>query len=250
MRSFRVIVIQAVLSLIWFPSQAQSSEGAFSLGTGFVVAEDYLVTAAHVLRGRDSVWVGPIGPKRWVKARVIKVNEQHDLALISAKVEASVVKFARWSDVPTGLEIFVIGFPQPRLQGLSKKITQGIINGNRSDRNDSFDLGYFQFSAEVQQGNSGGPIFSPDGLVVGMVQKKLNALSVAEKTNDLPVNVNYGLKSSEIIHFLAGTPAEVNMSALSLQTVLRPYQLFAQNQSAVFAVVGRKTPVAPEAPRP
>ncbi len=220
------------------------------MGTGFVVAEGYMVTAAHVLRDKDSVWVGPIEPRRWLKAQVVKVNEQHDLALIAVKLDAPGLSLARWSEVPNGLEVFVVGFPQPRLQGLSKKITQGLINGNRSDRNESFDSGYFQFSAEVQQGNSGGPIFSPDGLVVGMVQKKLNALSVAEKTNDLPVNVSYGLKSSEIVNFLAGTPAQANVSSLSLRTLLRPYQVFAQHQGSIFAVVGRKSPVAPEASNP
>lgn len=233
------------------PAMAQSTPASnLSMGTGFVVAEGLMVTAAHVLRDKDSVWVGPMEAKRWLRAQVVKVDEQHDLALIAVKLDAPALSLARWSDVPNGLEVFVVGFPQPRLQGLSKKITQGLINGNRSDRNESFDSGYFQFSAEVQQGNSGGPIFSPDGLVVGMVQKKLNALSVAEKTNDLPVNVSYGLKSSEIVNFLAGTPAQANVSSLSLRTLLRPYQVFAQHQSSIFAVVGRKSPAAPEAVTP
>jgi hypothetical protein len=94
------------------------------------------------------------------------------------------------------------------------------------------------------------PRVLPDGLVVGMVQKKLNALSVAEKTNDLPVNVSYGLKSSEIMNFLVGTPAQANVSSLSLRTVLRPYQVFAQHQGSIFAVVGRKSAAAPEASSP
>lgn len=233
------------------PAMAQTTPASnLSMGTGFVVADGLMVTAAHVLRDKDSVWVGPMEAKRWLRAQVVKVDEQHDLALIAVKLDAPALSLARWSDVPNGLEVFVVGFPQPRLQGLSKKITQGLINGNRSDRNESFDSGYFQFSAEVQQGNSGGPIFSPDGLVVGMVQKKLNALSVAEKTNDLPVNVSYGLKSSEIVNFLAGTPAQANVSSLSLRTLLRPYQVFAQHQGSIFAVVGRKSPAAPEAVTP
>ena len=38
-----------------------------SLGTGFVVADGYLLTAMHVVRDKDSIWVGPIDGKRWVK---------------------------------------------------------------------------------------------------------------------------------------------------------------------------------------
>jgi len=217
----------------------------FSVGTGFIVAESYLLTAQHVLRNQDSVWVGPIDGKRWVKAEIIKYDNQLDLALIKAAVSGSALSFANWSDVPTGLEVMAIGFPQPRLQGLSKKITQGLVNGNRSDRNESFDAGFFQFSAEVQVGNSGGPVLAPDGLVVGMVQKKLDALSVAERTHDLPVNVSYGLKSSEIMTFLKGTPVDPIVKNLSLSTNLRPYQVFSLKQGSVFAVVGRKSPIPP-----
>jgi hypothetical protein len=217
----------------------------FSVGTGFIVADGYLLTAQHVLRNQDSVWVGPIDGKRWVKAEIVKYDNQLDLALIKAAVSGSALSFANWSDVPTGLEVMAIGFPQPRLQGLSKKITQGLVNGNRSDRNESFDAGFFQFSAEVQVGNSGGPVLAPDGLVVGMVQKKLDALSVAERTHDLPVNVSYGLKSSEILTFLKGTPADPIVKSLSLSTNLRPYQVFSLKQASVFAVVGRKSPTPP-----
>ena len=217
----------------------------FSVGTGFIVADGYLLTAQHVLRNQDSVWVGPIDGKRWVKAEIVKYDNQLDLALIKAAVSGSALSFANWSDVPTGLEVMAIGFPQPRLQGLSKKITHGLVNGNRSDRNESFDAGFFQFSAEVQVGNSGGPVLAPDGLVVGMVQKKLDALSVAERTHDLPVNVSYGLKSSEILTFLKGTPADPIVKNLSLSTNLRPYQVFSLKQASVFAVVGRKSPTPP-----
>jgi len=238
-----------------FSAQAQTpatpnTPGQLSVGTGFVVAEGYLLTAQHVLRGQDSIWVGPLEGRKWVRAEVVKFDNQLDLALISAKVSAAALSFATWADVPTGLEVTAIGYPQPKLQGLSKKITQGLINGNRSDRNESFDAGFFQFSAEVQIGNSGGPVLSPDGLVVGMVQKKLNALDVAERTKDLPVNVSYGLKSSEILNFLKGTPAEPSVKSLSLSTQLRPYQIFAQKQASVLAVVGRKNAAAPEAVQP
>ena len=219
-----------------------------SLGTGFVVAEGYLLTAMHVVRDKDSIWVGPVEGKRWLKAELVKYDNQLDLALLSAKVLAAPLSFAAWSEVPTGLEITTIGFPQPKLQGLSKKITQGLINGNRSDRNESFDAGFFQFSAETQVGNSGGPVLSPDGLVVGMVQKKLNALDVAERTHDLPVNVSYGLKSSEILKFLKDTPVEPSVKTLALNINLRPYQVFAQKQASILGVAGRKSSTPPETP--
>lgn len=230
--------ICVALALIIHDGFAQDTRA--NVGTGFVVAEGYLLTANHILRDKDSFWVGPVDGKKWIKASVVKSDNALDLALISAKIDAKPLPIATWSQVPIGLDIVVIGFPQPKLQGISKKITQGIINGNRSDRNESFDQGYFQFSAEVSRGNSGGPVLSPDGLVVGMVQKKLDAINVVELTQDLPINVNYGLKSSQLIEFLKDTPAHVSARSLSLQTNLRPYQIYAQTEGSIWTVIGRK----------
>lgn len=85
----------------------------FSVGTGFIVADGYLLTAQHVLRNQDSIWVGPIDSKRWVKAEIVKYDNQLDLALIKANVSGSAMVFANWSEVPTGLEVVAIGFPSP-----------------------------------------------------------------------------------------------------------------------------------------
>jgi hypothetical protein len=52
------------------------------------------------------------------------------------------------------------------------------------------------------------------------------------------------------VKFLDGTPAQGQVSGVSLRTFLRPYQVFAQHQGSIFAVVGRKTPSAPEAASP
>ena len=119
------------------------------------------------------------------------------------------------------------------------KITQGIINGYRSERQNAQDIGLFQISAEVSKGNSGGPVMAPDGTVIGMVQRKINAKKVEEQTEDLMVNVNYALRASQIIAFLQSGPASPRIRNLSLSTVLRPYQIFEQSQSSVVAIIGR-----------
>jgi serine protease Do len=219
------------------PQSTPSKISVSGIGTGFVVAEGYLLTALHVVRDPNSVWVGPFEGKRWSKAELVASDSALDLALLRAKFSAPPLSFASWSEVPVGLEVSVIGYPQPRLQGLSKKITQGIVNGNRSDRNESFDAGFFQLSAEISKGNSGSPVMSPEGWVVGMVQKKLDALSVAAKANDLPVNVNYALKSSELIAFLQKAGLTPLIKPLSAEHYQRPYKVFAQTQGSIWTVV-------------
>jgi S1-C subfamily serine protease len=211
-----------------------------SFGTGFAVSESHILTAYHTVSGKEALWVGPVEGK-WAKAQLIKSSTELDLALLSAEIHAKPLSIANWDDVPIGVEAFVIGYPQPTIQGLSKKITQGIVNGTRSDKESSPWSKLFQLSAEVNKGNSGGPVVAADGSVIGMVLKKVDALSFAEKSHDLTVNVNYGLKSKFLIDFLSNTAAQVQARPLALKTVLRPYQVFAQSEGSVYAVIGRSS---------
>ena len=214
------------------------------LGSGFVIADGYVLTAHHVILGRNNIFVGPVTTNRWVLAEVVKVDSKLDIALLKAKVVMPSLRFTNSMEVPTGLEVFVLGYPQPRVQGMSKKITQGIVNGNRSAPGQT-ETHQFQISAEVAMGNSGGPVIAPDGSVIGMVQQKLNTQTIAERTKDFLVNVSYALKSEQLLKFLEDSPIaqEVNsqVKRISLNTVLRPYQIFEQSQGSVVSVIGRNT---------
>jgi len=208
-----------------------------SVGTGFFVSNaGHIVTAYHVIRGKSQVLIGPVDRRLWRVATVLKFDEANDIALLQARLERPSLSIAPWADVPVGLEALVIGYPQPVVQGLSKKITQGIVNGERSE---SGENAYFQLSAEVQRGNSGGPVLSPDGLVIGVVRAKLNALSLAQKTGDIAQNVNFGLKSSRLIEFLqaAGVPLQIQKPNLALQP--RPYETFRKAEASIVAVLAR-----------
>lgn len=207
-------------------------------GTGFVVAEGYVITALHVVSGKTGLLVGPDGANRWSGAELVQSDTALDLALLKSRINAPVLSLASSANLPTGLEISVIGYPLPRFQGFGKKITNGIINGYRVENQNAQDIGLFQFSAEVARGNSGGPVFAPDGSVIGMVQRKIDAKKVAERAEDLLVNVNYALRSSQIIKFLQAGPAAPRVQSLALSTLLRPYQLFEQSQASVMAILG------------
>ena len=206
-------------------------------GTGFVVSrEGHVVTAFHVIKGKSEVMVGPMPNGRWKKAALVRTDESLDLALLRIDLQVDPLPVSDWADVPMGLEALVVGYPLPKVQGLSRKVTQGIVNG---DRKTGGVLGDFQLSAEVQKGNSGGPVLAPDGTVIGVVRAKLNALSVAEKTRDLPQNVNYALKSTPLIGFLKDAGVTFEQRAPDLATVYRPYQTYRRVEKAVFAVIAR-----------
>jgi S1-C subfamily serine protease len=64
------------------------------------------------------------------------------------------------------------------------------------------DTRMLQISAAVQPGNSGGPLLDTNGLIVGVVAAKLNALRVARATGNIPENINFAIKTGAIRDFL------------------------------------------------
>jgi S1-C subfamily serine protease len=58
----------------------------------------------------------------------------------------------------------------------------------------------------VQPGNSGGALVDDSGLVVGIITFQLDDLKTFKQTGSLPQNVNYALKSNQILDFLLRIP--------------------------------------------
>jgi len=93
----------------------------------------------------------------------------------------------------------VVGFPLPGLLTSLPSVTSGAVTALAGIRD---DVRFYQISAPVQPGNSGGPVLDNSGNVIGVVQSKLNALLVVRATGDIPQNVNFAIKSSVAQNFL------------------------------------------------
>jgi serine protease Do len=106
--------------------------------------------------------------------------------------------------VSLGEPVFTIGFPNAAMQGLEPKLTRGEINSLSGAKDDPR---HFQMSVAIQPGNSGGPLVTEEGNVVGVVTRRLNDVNTLERTGLLPQNVNYALKSSFVLAFLEIMPA-------------------------------------------
>jgi hypothetical protein len=81
-----------------------------------------------------------------------------------------------------GENIFVYGFPLSGLLSSSGNFTVGNITSVAGLGDDSRIM---QISAPVQPGNSGGPLLDRFGNVVGVVVSKLNALRLAQVTQEI-----------------------------------------------------------------
>ncbi|NLH16869.1 MAG: trypsin-like peptidase domain-containing protein [Phycisphaerae bacterium] len=62
----------------------------------------------------------------------------------------------------------------------------------------------FQVSAQVQPGNSGGPLVMENGQVIGVVVQRLSDLGMLEHTGMVAQSVNYAVKSSFVLPLLEG----------------------------------------------
>ena len=203
-----------------------------------VEGNGYIVTANHVVKNKNYVYIKLASGKRWIPAEFIRADEKLDVALLRIPVHLKPLKLAEWSSVPVGLEIVTIGYPMPAIEGMSQKITQGIINSQLGMK-DSPD--YFQFSAGVQKGSSGGPILSLDHKVVGMVVKKIGQ---DEKSTDAPQNINYALNAEALYHFLRISFGDkLLINKLNLETRLPIFQLYEESTESVMAVIASDQPL-------
>ena len=111
-------------------------------------------------------------------------------------------------------------FPDIGLQGFAPKLAKGEI-ASLSGTGD--DPRYFQISAPVQPGNSGGALVDERGNVVGIVSAKLDAGAALAASGALPENVNYAVKSSLLLSFLESVPA-VSAKLKAPNTVDRKFE--------------------------
>ena len=89
-----------------------------------------------------------------------------------------------------------MGYPLSDILGENKpSITQGIVSKN-TGMND--DPGTFQITAKLNQGNSGGPIFSREGNILGIAVAKIDKTLILQEEGMIPEDVNFGIPSKRI----------------------------------------------------
>ncbi len=207
-----------------------------SIASGFFVTDDgYLITAYHAIANFNEIIV-LLAKNRAIEAKVVKFDEELDLALLKINSITTFGYLSHSKSVPAGMDVVTIGYPQVAFLGLTPKITRGIVNSNSGLQDDKNS---FQFSAEVQQGNSGGPLVAPGGTIVGVVQSKLDALKLSERTNDLTQNVNFATKSAILIEFLSSLPNLPSTQPLDPDQPLKAIRIYKELENVVVPIIAR-----------
>lgn len=166
------------------------AHGTVLTGSGCAIGRNHIITAAHVVSGAVKVEV-QFCQETPIPAEVIRIDKIEDWAILkmSYSVSNSVgvsTSMARLSD-----KVYVLGYPTSALLGENVKYSEGVISSSTGLCGKKEN---FQFSAPVQPGNSGGPIFNERGLLVGIVLSSVNAEAYRRATRGaLPQNINFGL---------------------------------------------------------
>ena len=153
------------------PQSPQGDETPRGTGSGFIISADgYVVTNAHVVDGASEVLV-TLTDKREFKAKIVGADVRTDVALV--KIEASGLPTVRIGDVSrlrVGEWVLAIGSPF----GLDSTVTAGIVSAKH--RETGSDIAFLQTDVAVNPGNSGGPLISTRGEVVGVNSQILSPI--------------------------------------------------------------------------
>lgn len=141
-----------------------------SSGSGVIYSEDGLIlTNQHVINGALRIQVvipdPDGGPDTVLDAELLGMDAEIDLAVI--RIPGGPYKPAKLgslNDVELGESVIALGFPLSDLTGGSLTVTEGIVSSTRNDG--VRDI--IQHQASVNPGNSGGPLVSRNGEIVGL----------------------------------------------------------------------------------
>jgi len=136
-----------------------------SLGSGFVIRPDGLiVTNRHVINGAFKIRVHlPDG--RDLPAKLLGADAVTDIALLKVNVaNLPALRLGTSQSVAVGDPVIAIGNPF----GLGQSVSAGIISARGRTLEDDPYIDFLQTDAAINHGNSGGPLMSPEGIVVGV----------------------------------------------------------------------------------
>lgn len=170
-------VLPSVVRVVGYRNSKDDEKGERGVGTGVVIIDKgVILTNQHVVQGAERVQV-TFADGLETSATVIGVRPEHDLAVLQAHtipddLQAATMRSA--SDLAPGDHVFAIGFPF----GIGPSVSAGVVSGLKreyaSPEGKNLLSNLIQFDAAANPGNSGGPLVTAEGEVVGIVTAILN----------------------------------------------------------------------------
>ena len=173
-------VMPSVVHVQSLGRSAKGEEVELGVGTGVVIVDKGLIlTNLHVVQGSRRVRL-TFADGTESGASVVGARPEQDLAVLQAHTVPDDLKAATMratDDLLPGDAVVAVGFPF----GIGPSVSAGVVSGKersfRSPEGQQEMGNLIQFDAAANPGNSGGPLVTMDGAVVGIVTGILNPTS-------------------------------------------------------------------------
>ncbi len=164
-----------------------------SLGSGFYVTDDIVLTNFHVVEGSNFAEM-KLHNNMETFGKVMVYDMNRDLALIKMQTRGKPVTFYTGKSLPAGVTLEAIGHPE----GYPYTITRGVFSAYRDLKGmgpapSGHKVRYIQTDAPINHGNSGGPLFYKDKLV------GVNTWGLSKEATE---GLNFSIHYAEVIDFL------------------------------------------------
>lgn len=150
----------------------EGSEHSVGVGTGVVIVDKGIIlTNLHVVQGAETIKV-IFADGLESTASITGVQPENDLAVLQAhKIPDDMIAatIRSTADLAPGDEVMAVGFPFGIGPSASAGIISGLKRNFRSPEGKQLMTNLIQFDAAANPGNSGGPLVTMDGEVIGIV---------------------------------------------------------------------------------
>lgn len=183
-------VVAAHASVLKVYSQAPSCDRGIE-GSGFVYAPQHVLTNAHVVAGADSFSVQTTTGS--LKATVVSFDPNRDVAVLYVPgLKAAPLAFAP-TPAATNDSAIVVGYPEdgPFDVRAARVRDREEVTGRDIYGSTVVDREIYAIRSTVRSGNSGGPLLTPAGTVLGMVfATALNSTDTGYALTDAEIAAN------------------------------------------------------------
>jgi S1-C subfamily serine protease len=152
-------------------------QGAVAAGTGIVLSSSgEILTNNHVIDGATAIRVTDVGNGQTYTAGVVGYDATHDIAVLQLKGASGLTTatIGDSSSVKVGNKVVAVG--NAGGQGGTPSVATGAVTGlnasitafDQGDGSSEHLTGAIRTNADIQAGDSGGPLLSTTGAVVGI----------------------------------------------------------------------------------
>jgi S1-C subfamily serine protease len=174
------IIRPSVVRVMSFAKNAKGEEEEQGVGTGVVIVDKGIIlTNLHVVQGAETLTLTFFDGSESA-ASVVGAQPENDLAVLQAHTipdDLAAATMRSTSDLLPGDQVVAVGFPF----GIGPSVSAGVVSGlGRSFQSPEGEQeigNLIQFDAAANPGNSGGPLVTMGGEVVGVVTGILNPTS-------------------------------------------------------------------------